>query len=103
MSEAKNTQKSTDKGMEYEPLLATVNFCTMPNGELMKILEFCGLMEVVDNSDMEQKIKGEECIEKRWSWYNTITVTPKAIKYAVSPYPSSVVMTAERYAKLKAF
>jgi len=73
----------------------------MPNDELMKILDFCELMEVVKNSEMEQKIKGEECIEKKWDWYNTITVTPKEIKYAA--YFSSVVMTAEKYAKLKAF
>ena len=92
-----------EQSNELYPLLATVNFCTMPNDELMKVLAFCGLMEVVENSEMEKKIKGEECIEKKWEWYDTITVTPKEIRFAESPYPSSVVMTAEKYAKFKAF
>ena len=92
-----------EQSNELYPLLATVNFCTMPNDELMKILDFCELMEVVENSEMEKKIKGEECIEKKWQWYDTITVMPKEIRFAKSPYPSSVVMTAEKYAKLKAF
>lgn len=95
------TEKKNDNALY--PLLATVNFCTMPNDELMKIIDFCDLMEVIENSEMTQKIKGEECIEKKWEWYDTITVTPKEIRFAKSPYPSSVVMTAEKYAKLKAF
>ena len=60
-------------------------------------------MEVVENSEMIQKIKGEECIEKKWEWYDTLTVTPKEIIFAKSPYPSYVAMSSERYAKLKSF
>lgn len=78
-----------------------VNFCTMSNDELMAILDLCGLMNIVTNSDMTEKIRGGVCIEKKWEWYDTIVVTPIEIRYTKSPYPPSVIMTSERYDKIR--
>ena len=90
-------------GFFAKPVLADVNFCTMSDDELTKILDFCEVNEVVSKTEMVKKIKGDECIEKRWEWYDTLVVTPKEIKFSTSPYPSQTIMTAERYLKLKAF
>jgi hypothetical protein len=92
-------QKLTNSSL----LIADVNFCTMPDDELMKIFDLCEVMQVLDKTEMVQKIQGKECIEKRWEWYDTLVVTPKEIKFSTSPYPSQTIMTAERYVKLKAF
>ena len=80
---------------------AITNFCIIPNEELMKIIDFCGVMEVVENTETVQvKTIGGKCIEKKWSLYDTIIVTPKEIKFTNSPYPTQVIMTTEKYNKL---
>jgi hypothetical protein len=94
-----------ENGNDANRLLAAVNFCTMPHDELINILDFCEVSNVINETEMIQKLKGDknECIEKRWEWYDTLVVTPKEIKFSTSPYPSHTIMTAEKYLKLKAF
>jgi hypothetical protein len=96
------TSINHENGNDANRLLAAVNFCTMSHDELLKILDLCDATEVLSKTEMVQKIKGEECIEKRWEWYDTLVVTPKEIKFSTSPYPSQTIMTAEKYLKMKA-
>jgi hypothetical protein len=79
----------------------SINFCTMSHDELMKIFELCDVMAVVDKSEMVHTFRDNNCIEKQWEYYDTLTVTPTEIKFSHSPYPSSIIMTAERYLKIK--
>lgn len=99
------TSKNNENSDDDNHLLASVNFCMMPHDELLRILDFCGVTNVVNQAEMVQKIKGDknECIEKSWEYYDILVVTPKEIKYSTSPYPSQTIMTAEKYLKLKAF
>lgn len=76
------------------------DFCIIPNEELMKILDFCGVIGLVEISEMEESIRGGKCVEKKWSLYDTIIVTPKEIKFTKSPYPTQTIMTTEKYNKL---
>lgn len=87
---------------ESDHLLSTVNFCTMSEDKLLKILDLCDALEVLSKTEMIQKIKEDECIEKRWEWYDTLVVMPKEITFSTSPYPSRTIMTAEKYLKMKA-
>lgn len=83
-----------------------VNFCTMSDDELMKTLRFVGgdeVMEVIKKSEEEQKFKGGVCIERRWTYWHSVIVTPTEIFYQEDPYPKKSVMTADKYIKLKSF
>lgn len=86
--------------MTYDSVLSTVNFCTMPDEKLLLLIDYLGHIEVTKNSECELKIKGGECIEKRWRWYDELIVTPKEIFFAPDPYPSRSSFTADKYAKL---
>lgn len=97
-----NTSINHENGNDANRLLAAVNFCMMSENELIKILDFCDATEVLSKTEMVKKIKGNECIEKRWEWYDTLVVTPKEITFSTSPYPSQKIMTAEKYLKMKA-
>ena len=45
--------------------MENINFCTLPEKELLSILDYLGYSELVQNSECEQKTKGEVCIEKK--------------------------------------
>ena len=80
-----------------------INFCTIPETELMKIFEFCGVSETAQKSDISQTMLNGVLIEKKYEHYDTITVTPDRIYFALDPYPRREIMNIEKYEQLKAF
>lgn len=93
-----NLSESTG-GNNANTVLATVNFCTLPNEKLMQLLDFLGETEITQNSKCIEKHIDGECIEKRWNWYSELIVTPK--KITAIGHISVDILTAEKYAKMQ--
>jgi hypothetical protein len=84
-------------------VMEEINFCEWSDEKLMKLIDFLGLMEITTKTDMESRLVNNKCVQKKWSYYDELIVEPETIRFAVDPYPSSVVFSAEQFIKMKVF
>jgi hypothetical protein len=87
----------------YDKLWEQVNFCTMPESQLEKLIEFLGHTELFEKNECVKKIKGDECIEKQWEGYDLecLTVTPKEIVYSEGVGADVVILSADKFVKMR--
>jgi hypothetical protein len=99
--------KTLDLGNAIEKsnikIMEEINFCKWSNEKLMSLIDFLGLTEITTKTDMESRFINDRCVQKKWSYYDELIVTPEEIRFAVDPYPSDVVFTAEQLVKMKKF
>ena len=94
-----NELSKEPQGNEANTLLATVNFCSLPNEKLLQLIDLLGETEITQNTQCEEKYIDGKCVEKRWNWYSRLIVTPD--KITTSQYSSVVLLTAEKYMKMQ--
>jgi len=94
---AEANSKANKKALEE-----SIDFCTMPQEKLVAILKYLEIDNILRESEMETIIKNEEIIEKKWTWYDDLRVTPKTIYFSVDPYPAKIIFTTEKYAEMMA-
>lgn len=78
-----------------------INFCEISDEFLLKIIDFLGHKDITEKCDMEQIIRKNKVISKKWSYYDELFVTPTEILFTHEPYPSIKIFSVEEYEKLE--
>jgi predicted metal-dependent TIM-barrel fold hydrolase len=86
------------KDNKFNTLVAEVDFCNLEYNKLLKLLDFLGENEIIENTECVRKYVNDKCVEIKWDWYTRLTVYPK--KITASGYTSVDILTAEEYVKM---